>query len=705
MPEIPELSSAKGRFVPAVGSPDTAAAPARAQNEIARGIMELGQPFEVIADRIVQTEDAREGSRLRNEQAEGFANLQLELANESDPSKHQPRVNEFLAQQRKNLDAAKFSDPERQRATMDFDRFSSGAKIQIAGDAARLSRERATLQTKNEVNRAKERGDRSGFETAIDRGVQGGLFLPEVKDGLMDEFDQQNTFRTIQREIREDPMEWEKKLDDPDILKAHPHLTLDAVDSLKREAGIEKNRFQAETWENVLNSALSGTTLSKAELEQMSQDGVISAQQRSAYLDRWHRPQDPQHDPAVYNELFAAVQQYDTSSDPTGGTIAELRGRIAVASLPDESISELQNRLKLRISPVKKVEHDLAAMFSKQSDERFEAGDFGKDWWAWQPSIDTKGQVIPNRWRKEIISREKWAAAQSARREFSAAFDGFLSNSDSTLNPVKAQEVYDALFEKMVLDREESRVGPAIPKAVDYIPDVEKRLGIPKETSANGAALPETATFGGQAIRPEGSFYTGARATVFGGKSDPADNGLSAFGGVTGAGGRQGVAIPQAILQATFPGKDKKWHAENVRVVVRTGDGRQAVFGLADYGTAEHVWQRDGKPVLDLTEGAARQLGGAIARDEKGNMKALQGLDGLSFAITTASGGIDEPLSSLSWEETQSRWWKQAKPTDPQQIANGLAALRDQWLEAQYADDGPAPRDTGASSALLPDKE
>jgi hypothetical protein len=130
-----------------------------------------------------------------------------------------------------------------------------------------------------------------------------------------------------------------------------------------------------------------------------------------------------------------------------------------------------------------------------------------------------------------------------------------------------------------------------------------------------------------------GEYYDNASGSVFGGGSDPEDSGVNAWGERTGEGGVEGVAVPMKVLQRTFPGVGKNSLRRRGRVLVRTPDGREHRLPLADLGTAERVWAREGRPVLDFTPGAAERVGGVVHRSEDGRMTGVSGLDNLSFSL------------------------------------------------------------------------
>lgn len=166
--------------------------------------------------------------------------------------------------------------------------------------------------------------------------------------------------------------------------------------------------------------------------------------------------------------------------------------------------------------------------------------------------------------------------------------------------------------------------------------------------------------FGG---RSYGQDWGPATATVFGGGDDPEDNGLSAFGGPTGAGGREGVAIPAKVLQQTVGGNKADWERAGAEVTL--ADGTKKILPIADLGTAERIWERNQGPTLDLTPGAVDSLGGTVIRDGNGRQAGVQLPSEIANVrvvpdFQQASSGtvapeppdlsLPEPLPSLPWQ-------------------------------------------------------
>lgn len=136
--------------------------------------------------------------------------------------------------------------------------------------------------------------------------------------------------------------------------------------------------------------------------------------------------------------------------------------------------------------------------------------------------------------------------------------------------------------------------------------------------------------FGGVKV-PSTGVIENPKITVFGGSSDPDDNGLSAFGGTTGEGGREGVAVPEKLLRHFYGGDKSTW--KDAQVEATLPDGTTKILPVADLGTAEWVWKRSGKPVMDLTPGAVEALGGDVIYGRNGTLKGVSGISGVTFRL------------------------------------------------------------------------
>jgi hypothetical protein len=708
IPEIPGLAHTPVN-APKV-SQGAATAPARALGEVAAGIARLGQPFAEIADRTQRAENARLEIETRGAWNRQLAELNLKLQKESDPAEFTRQTDALLSQLKGGIDPS-LPPAVRDRLTREYSEFADRAMIGAAAESAKLAQKRARLALDNDVQMAANTGDRDLYMKARQTATDSGILLPEEAVAMDREFSTRAIYQQLASKIDADPAAMEDLLEDtssPEARAAVEQLGPENLERLRRQAHIAANAERAELWDGVLNQALNDgpdqVILAKEELRRLAEEGSISPEQRAAYLNAYHGETPPPFDPQIYNEAFGAISTYDPANDPTGATLAQLRGSLATLQLPKESVAELRDRLNDRAKPENPAAHKLSGDFAKLTKESFDGGRFG-NWFSYRDHDDD--------WRTvdaKVINFADYGRALATKRRFTDTFETWLRNQGDEVDPVKAQETYDQLFERIVLDNDDPAAAPLVPGApplIDFGRDVDKLLGTPatgagKETGATTGAKP--ATFGGQPVRPPGVFYRNARPTIFGGTKDPADNGLSAFGGTTGEGGREGVAIPLDILKATFPGKDKAWFAENVRAVVKTDDGRSAVLPLADLGTAEHIWQKNGRPVLDLTPGAVKQLGGRpIYKD--GKLAGIANIGSVSFALSTQNAGTEADLRTLTWQQAQDSWFRAHKPTSADQIASGLAALKSAWLEAHARDIDPGPWGDGSGGSLLPELE
>ncbi len=701
--EVPNLQAST------VNAPDlrlaAAAAPTAALGSLAQSIGGVGDAFQSVADQTQKNENARMESEARQKLAADYSQFQIDLEKDPDPESRISKTNAFLMAKRGTPDAPEYSPQVRDSLRQHFNSFADKATTQAAQQAASLALKRVTLALANELDAAEETGNVEGFTKAVITGEQAGIILPEQRQRLEKKFKRTLAFNSVVKNIDAEPITALESLEDPEFLKQHPDLDPDSVQRLRNYAEPLANRSKAELWDGVLNASIDGNIITAEQLKGLAEDGMISPEQRAQYLSTYHGPGKPVFDATIYEDAFSVISRYSPDQDPTGATLAQLRGQLATLPLPAESLKELSKRLTDRATPPKpeaKKRHRLEGDFQARTDQHFEEGKFG-NWFKYDFPRDAAGNQIPGKEQTKVIQGSDWSKALTTKRRFLDQWEAYLQNSPEGIDPTEAEKVYQSIFEKVVLDSDEALpTGGAVPPAPPAVEfnDIDGLLGTPGDPPATSRLPAQSSTFGGIPILPPGRFYQDAKATVFGGPNDPADNGKSAFGGTTGAGGKEGVAIPHDILKATFPGKDKAWFEKNVRVAVRTADGRKAVMPIADLGTAEWVWKKNGKPTLDLTPGAVKQLGGSVIYDDGGKMSGVKGIGNLSFALTTDNAGPEADLSRMTWEEASAAWFSDKKPRAPEQIASGLAALRHAWNSAQLTDLLDRNPDDNAPAAL-----
>ena len=644
---------------------------------LAKSIGGIADTFAAKAEQIDKVDQADKKLRVQNQFAEQLQKFQQELQKDPDPNSRISKTNAFLDSKKDLLKTEGLSESSRPYIGLWLGDVSSKVKIDAGRDAAILANKRAGLEWKTKADSAQEYGDRPSFDEANKIALDAGILLPEQVDKLNQDFDRTVKYRDLQRQIDQDPHGLLESLDMPDAPQAFG-LDTEAIDALRRQASHKKNQHDSDFWDGVLNQTLTNgsPTISKEDLQKLAEEGSISPSQRASYLNAYYGPTEPTYDEGLFSKVHGVIASYDPAKDPTQASLAKLRGDLATVPLPKESLrvlnDQLSGKLKSPDSPKNRLETD----FTRQTANHFDSGRFGS-WFALKDT-DNNPATAP----AKVINAVDYGKALVNRRHFLDAWDSYLKTAPADLPPEEAQKTYDTLFEKIVEDKA-PLPDLSIPGSAPA-PDFEKELNQLLRPKGSIPDRSTSSTFGGQPIQPAGRYYQNARPTVFGGSNDPADNGLSAFGGTTGAGGREGVAIPQNIIAATFPGKSKAWIAENVKVHVKTDAGTDAVLPVADYGTAEWVWARDKRPVLDLTPGAIQQLGGRATYTSEGKLSGVEGFKTVNFALTTGKAGTLPPDSP--WEDLWKDWFADKRPTHPDQIQSGLAALWDNHLQAKTAE-------------------
>lgn len=669
LPTVPQQSLG----APAM-SAQAAAAPAQALGHVAESIASVSGHFYDHAVKIQRMENARQISEARNSLATAYAQHQIDLQSDLDPASRMEKTRAFIAGAQQFIPSD--APPEVQDQLGEFlSDWSSRAEIHQAEDSSRLSIRRAKQAADNELEEATRNNNITAAHDAIERTA--AFTTPEERDKLKANVNRQIKSNVVASMIDANPIESERQLEDSDFLKRYPELDADDQRRLSRYAYQKANQARDDFMNKVI---ISGEPITEEDLQVMASEGLITPDTHARYalsIRQNAAKVPPAFDSAIYETAYTQIIGYDPTKDETGANIAQLRQWLASQPLPKESISELNDRLNNLLKPetnpaMTKLESDFAAKIGTD----FTRGDFGK--YRFPVDHDNNPATAPI----TPINRESYDKAWQLRGQFAEEWRKTLKTLPETATFNDLQNSYNALKQSY---RDKKPVPVITPPAV-----------APITFDPDRAINPTAGNFGGQPIKAPGAFYSGAAATVFGGKNDPGDKGNSAFGGKTGAGGREGAAIPQAVLEASFPGKSKKWLAENVRVLVKTPNGMTHSLPIADLGTAEWVWQKNQRPVIDLTPGAVKQLGGSVRTSSTGKLTGISGLETLDFAVVSTDIGTD--FKGKSWDETQDAWWKIHRPHSEAAAYAALTALKSRWEQSTYqtADwnlerDGPKP--------------
>lgn len=356
-----------------------------------------------------------------------------------------------------------------------------------------------------------------------------------------------------------------------------------------------------------------------------------------------------------FGALLAEAEQYDKEGDTDGAQFVSIMMRTK-ALLPEELRGEITGPLSKKWTPGSEPEApETVKSYASQilrewfTDKKF--GEYQKE----VPLAPSDPGYYPGINRTKLIDDPaKRDEAMTRRADAEMIVRKWLKeNPNATITETKAKirEASNVSLLPGEVDRLNKRPPPATAPDPTRMESLLKQLGAdPEDITAPGTVRSAAATtdapaaygspltplvdaplrFGGIDV-PETGDLGVPRVTVFGGAKDPVDNGLSYFGGKTGKGGREGVAIPKKILEHFYGGGRATW--EQARVEATLPDGTRKVLPIADLGTAEWVWKKNGKPVMDLTPGAVEALGGKVLHNKRGHLLGVQGLEGVRFRL------------------------------------------------------------------------
>lgn len=209
LPEIPGLQGA------AINMPGVSAraigAPAEALGTVASAIGSVSESFHTLAVQAQAKENARVVSEKRTALAQDYANLQLDLRNETDPQKVVERTREFFTGYKGNLEDPNLPPAVRDSLMNHFEDVASRGVIDAGASAARLQDKRTALAFENEISTALNTGDAAGAHRALDEFAKTGELLPEEVDKHRKTIDLQMRTRAMQEEMMADPVGWLEK--------------------------------------------------------------------------------------------------------------------------------------------------------------------------------------------------------------------------------------------------------------------------------------------------------------------------------------------------------------------------------------------------------------------------------------------------------------------------------------------------------------
>ncbi len=315
--------------------------------------------------------------------------------------------------------------------------------------------------------------------------------------------------------------------------------------------------------------------------------------------------------------LLSEVERYDKAQDPDGSKYAGLVFRVKTL-MPEELRGEITQPLARKWNPGNGPDapEPIKGLVRETLRNWFDDGKFGVTRKRVPLAPEDPGYYPSTKEMKWVDDPPARDAAATRRAQAEMEMSKWLKENPNA----SAKEAKEQLLRSSTAALLPGDVSALLRKPPPAAPAVDPATRL-KEIGMR---------FGGQRVPPTGELGA-PHLTVFGGPNDPDDNGLSAFGGPTGPGGREGVAVPEKILRHFYGGDKDTW--KQVQVEATLPDGTKQVLPIADLGTAEWVWARNGKPVMDLTEGAVEQLGGDVIYGKNGTLKGVKGLDGVKFRL------------------------------------------------------------------------
>lgn len=436
--QVPSLAPTSLNF--ATPSAQGLAGPAAALGEVARGIAQVGGELGQHAAQVQQMENAFQESEARQQIAGEFAALDLELQRNTDPATYAKKLDETLQRTQKFIQGDTLAPIVRQRLALAHDEIAANQRLQVNERAASMTAKRASLALKNEMEAARTYGDRPAFESAIDRGTEAGLVLPEQKQAALLEFDQYTAYDAMAKAIDNDPETSLDQLNSEDFQTRHPLITPENRDRLQGYAVKKSNLHKAETWDQIAIAGMEGKILSREDILAMAKEGDISPAQAGSYISNYHGEANPVHDPLLYESARSQILTYDPGNDESGAIRVQIAANIATLALPKESIAELKDQLQARVNPKKSEQpkHRLAADYEKRLAQEWSTEAFG-NWY------EREKDPIDGRIAQKIINEKDFDTALSYKDKVSRYFNAWLNQQPDDLDPLEAGKKYNEI--------------------------------------------------------------------------------------------------------------------------------------------------------------------------------------------------------------------------------------------------------------------
>ena len=221
LPEIPNVAPAE--TATATPSASAVGAPARALEDVSRGLATVGSALTSEALRLQQIENARRESEIRQGWQQALADLNTRLATETDPTRIPQLTEQLIANLSGTVEDDSLPPALRDRLNNQFLQFSTGATIRAGEQASRLAITRARHAFENETQAAIRTHDRDALENAITTASDAFGLLPEQADSIRTDFERNAELDLLDLATTELPDEL-LQYDPEEFRRVYPHL-------------------------------------------------------------------------------------------------------------------------------------------------------------------------------------------------------------------------------------------------------------------------------------------------------------------------------------------------------------------------------------------------------------------------------------------------------------------------------------------------
>ena len=696
MPRVPDhiLKQSLGAPGNASGMGESMLRTVSAAAGLANSIADAGKEVVAVFEEQQNLENKKTLLSTRNEMRDRLADFENNL----DPTNPQGWVDAFD----EHANSFKKDFTSRQLAPVVKDAVEQEANSLFS--TTRRSIAKAALQ-KNTSN------TRRMYEEEINHNVARGEFDLAQKnleaargDKVLDDVDFKSQSRQLQNLearhglenlIKKDADQAAELIDDPKFLEKHSHLTLQDKAELERLVTRQQNTNAAEFWEGIGNAALdpeNPAILSLEDLNELTKAGKISPSQRASYLRTYHQEGDPVADPAVYSKAAQAIRSYDPEGDPDGFALASLRARVATLPLPKEHLSQLGKLLTALSKPDESLAEllhpSIEKNFSDLTGKYFDQGRFG----GWFEMTDHDDD--PDTVDRKTILLEDYNKAAATRAKFEIAWEKYLEKAPPDLDPLKASQDFEELFQREVIDKGPSPfTPPSLPKEQDFTDAINKLFPPPQKPD------PRTSkTIGGAVYNLKFSSLAGRRQ-IFEAGGAPILLDTNSVGG-------KGITEPLVVVPDNATAEQKaaaQKYADQIatylnpklgrkmkgriKTTAENGRGRAYAFhtepfALTDPAAVRLMTSAEGmaahRRILQNTLGGLKGAQFFIPHDAKDPGAIGNGISEVEHARNLLRGfKNDLPPGAMNdnRDRAQRAWFDYANPTSPQEIAAGLEEL------------------------------